>query len=127
MNLVGTHHVALFTNNFAALEQFYTQTLGFPVTKRWDDVNIIFINVGSTTIELIGRDNRTGRVPNQYGFDHLALHVEDVDAAYAELSAAGIKFNGEPKSFQDVRIVFFNDPDGNLLELVEDPRHPDKA
>jgi catechol 2,3-dioxygenase-like lactoylglutathione lyase family enzyme len=126
MELVGTHHVALFTDNFSTLEAFYTQTLGFPVVKRWDDVNIIFINVGSTTIELIGRDNRSGRVANQYGFDHLALHVADVDEAYAELSQAGIKFNGEPKSFQDVRIVFFNDPDGNLLELVEDPRKPGK-
>ncbi len=127
MNLIGTHHVALFTSNFAALEQFYTQTLGFPVVKRWDDAGIIFINVGSTTIELIGRDNRDGRVANQYGFDHLALHVEDVDAAYSDLLEAGIRFNGEPRNFKDVRIVFFNDPDGNLLELVEDPRHPAKA
>jgi catechol 2,3-dioxygenase-like lactoylglutathione lyase family enzyme len=126
MNLVGTHHVALFTQNFETMEKFYTQTLGFPVAKRWDDVSIVFIDVGSTTIELIGRDNRGGRVANQYGFDHLALHVDNVDEAFAQLSAAGVKFNGEPKNFQDVRIVFFTDPDGNLLELVEDPRKPGK-
>lgn len=126
MELVGTHHVALFTQNFAALEEFYTQTLGFPVVKRWDDSTIIFIKVGSTTIELIGREGRTQRPTNLYGFDHLALHVADVDEAYAELGKAGITFNGEPKNFQDVRIVFFNDPDGNLLELVEDPRKPGK-
>lgn len=126
MEVVGTHHVALFTENFETLEKFYTETLGFPVVKRWDDSTIIFIQVGSTTIELIGRDNRSGRVANQYGFDHLALHVADVDEAYTELGKAGVQFNGEPKNFQDVRIVFFTDPDGNLLELVEDPRKAGK-
>ena len=56
MQLKATHHVALLTRNFAELEVFYTETLGFPVTRRWDDVSIIFIEIGSTTIELIGRD-----------------------------------------------------------------------
>jgi glyoxylase I family protein len=126
MQLLGTHHVALFTDNFAALEKFYTETLGLPVTKRWDDVNIIFINVGSTTIELLGRDSRSGRPANQYGFDHLALHVADVDEAYAELKAAGVNFTVDPKNFKDVRIAFFTDPDGNLIELFEEPRKPGK-
>ncbi len=126
MELVGTHHVALLTENFAKMEAFYTQILGFPITRRWDDVGNIFIDIGTTTIELCNRKNMQSQVTNQYGFHHLALHVDDVDAAYAELGKAGIKFNGEPKNFQDVRIVFFNDPDGNLLELVEDPRKPGK-
>lgn len=126
MQLLATHHVALLTDNFAAMETFYTQTLGLPVTKRWDDVNIVFINIGSTTIELMGRDNRSGRPANQYGFDHIALLVEDVDDAYAELKAAGVTFTVEPKNFKDVRIAFFTDPDGNLLELFEEPRKPGK-
>ncbi|MBX2998932.1 MAG: VOC family protein [Caldilineaceae bacterium] len=126
MQLLGTHHVALFTDNFEALEKFYTETLGLPVTKRWDDAKIIFINVGSTTIELLGRDNRSGRVANQYGFDHLALHVEDVDVAYAELKAAGVNFTVDPKNFKDIRLAFFTDPDGNLIELFEEPRKPGK-
>ena len=54
MKLAGTHHVALRTPNFAEMERFYAQTLGFSITRRWDDVNIVFIDVGSTTIELIG-------------------------------------------------------------------------
>jgi catechol 2,3-dioxygenase-like lactoylglutathione lyase family enzyme len=85
MQLTGTHHIALRTPNFAAMEAFYSQTLGFPVTKRWDDATIIFINVGSTTIELIGRDNvEAGPTPTG-GWDHLALQVASVDEAFAEL------------------------------------------
>ncbi len=119
MQLTGTHHVALRTPNFAAMEAFYTQTLGFPVTKRWDDVTIIFIDIGSTTIELIGRDNVTANTVPTGGWDHVALHVASVDEAFAELVAKGVRIRSEPRDFQDVRIAFFFDPDGNVLELVE--------
>jgi catechol 2,3-dioxygenase-like lactoylglutathione lyase family enzyme len=122
MQLKATHHIALFTPNFAAMEAFYTQTLGFPVTRRWDDVTIVFIGVGSTTIELIGREQATAETKPSGGWDHLALHVENVDAAYAELVAKGVKIRSEPRDFKEVRVAFFFDPDGNVLELVEDPR-----
>jgi catechol 2,3-dioxygenase-like lactoylglutathione lyase family enzyme len=126
VQLKATHHVALFTRNFAEMEAFYTQTLGFPVTRRWDDVAIIFIDVGSTTIELIGRDNAPAPNSEPGSFNHLALHVEDVDAAYEELVANGVKIKSAPASFKEVRVCFFFDPDGNLLELVEDPRKEGK-
>lgn len=119
MQLTATHHIGLRTPNFAAMEAFYTQTLGFPVTKRWDDVQIIFIDIGSTTIELIGRDSATADTKPTGGFDHLALHVANVDEAFAELVAKGVTIRSEPRDFKDVRIAFFQDPDGNVLELVE--------
>ncbi|GIV76050.1 VOC family protein [Litorilinea aerophila] len=122
MQLKATHHVALRTPNFAAMEQFYTQTLGLPVTRRWDDVQIVFIDVGSTTIELIGRDDATAETKPTGGWDHIAFHVEDVDAAFQELVEKGVRIRSEPRNFKEVRIAFFYDPDGNVLELVEDPR-----
>ena len=126
MKLKATHHVAIFTQNFAALEKFYTQTLGFLVTKRWDDVTIIFIDIGSTTIELIGRDTAPAADSPAGAINHIALHVDDVDAAYQELVAKGVKIKSAPANFKEVRICFFFDPDGNTLELVEDPRTPRK-
>lgn len=122
MKVKGTHHVALFTRNFAEMEKFYTETLGFPVSRRWDDVAIIFIDIGSTTIELIGRDNAPAPNSEPGAFDHLALHVESVDAGYQELLDKGVKIKSAPSNFKEVRICFFFDPDGNTLELVEDPR-----
>ncbi len=126
MQVVATHHIAVITTQFEEMERFYTQTLGFAVTKRWDDVSIIFIDVGSTTIELIGRtSNDSGLVAHPIGegtgYNHLALTVEDVDAAFAELTASGVKTLSEPRNFQDVRIAFFADPDGNVVELVGPP------
>mgnify|MGYP003555372377 FL=1 len=120
MQLLATHHVALFTRNFAEMEKFYSETLGFPITRRWDDVTIIFIDVGSTTIELIGRDTAPAPDSEPGAFNHLALQVANVDEAFAELVAKGIKIKSEPKDFKDVRICFFYDPDGNSLELVQE-------
>ena len=122
MNVKATHHVALLTPNFEAMQKFYGETLGFPVTRRWDDVNIVFYDAGSTKIELIGRDTATAETKPTGGWDHLALHVESVDEAVQELVAKGVKMRGEARDFQTVRIAFFFDPDGNVLELVEDPR-----
>jgi catechol 2,3-dioxygenase-like lactoylglutathione lyase family enzyme len=122
MKLKATHHIALLTRNFAEMEKFYTETLGFPVTRRWDDVSIIFIDVGSTTIELIGRDQAPEPGSQPGAFDHLALHVDDVDAAYQELVEKGVRIRSEPRDFKEVRVCFFFDPDGNVLELVKDPR-----
>lgn len=122
----GTHHVALQTRNFAQMEEFYTQTLGLPVTRRWDDVSIIFIDIGSTTIELIGRDTAPEANSEPGSFNHIAFHVDDVDETFAELVEKQVKIKSEPRNFQQVRIAFFFDPDGNSLELVEDPRKEGK-
>ncbi len=104
--LTATHHIALRTPNFEELEQFYTKTLGLPVTRRWDDVNIIFIDIGSTTIELIGREQTTAHTDPTGGWDHVALHVSDVDGAYEELMAKGVQFRDQPHNFKDVRVSF---------------------
>lgn len=127
MQLLGTHHVAVFTANFEAMERFYVETLHFPVTRRWDDAGIVFFDVGSTQIELIRQKAETGgaRPPELgagVGLNHLALHVADLDQAFGEWQARGVKVLKEPANFKEVRIAFFADPDGNVLELVEDPR-----
>ena len=58
--------------------------------------------------------------------DHLALHVEDIDEAFQELVAKGVRIRSEPRNFKDLRYCFFYDPDGNSIELLEDPRKAGK-
>ncbi len=118
MQLLGTHHISLHTPNFDALKAFYTESLGFPVVHAWPDANIIFIDLGSTTLELAGRDQATAFTEPTGGFHHIALHVENVDEAVAELVTKGIAIQTQPKDFQNIRLAFIQDPDGNLIELV---------
>ena len=45
----------------------------------------------------------------------IALHVEDVEAARAELEAAGVAFAGDTIDSGVCHMAHFKDPDGNLL------------
>ena len=62
--------------------------------------------------------------PAQFGMEfapqknaHLALHVDDVADARAELEAKGVDFAGEMLDTGVCHMTFFTDPDGNDLML----------
>ncbi|NAZ85647.1 VOC family protein [Kineococcus indalonis] len=56
----------------------------------------------------------------QRGFRHVGFKVDRVDPHVEQLKAAGVQFQLEPIEAEGgVRITFFRDPDGTLLELVE--------
>lgn len=48
---------------------------------------------------------------------YVALHVDDVDKARAELEAKGVAFRGETYDSGVCHMAFFQDPDGNALML----------
>jgi catechol 2,3-dioxygenase-like lactoylglutathione lyase family enzyme len=48
---------------------------------------------------------------------HLALHVDDMEAARAELGAKGVEFMGDTLDTGVCHMSFFTDPDGNDLML----------
>jgi len=58
----------------------------------------------------------------QRGFRHVGFKVGDLDARVSALHESEVPFHLEPIHAEgDVRITFFYDPDGTLLELVEGP------
>ncbi len=58
---------------------------------------------------------------------HFCFGVDDIDATYDELRKKGVEFISAPVSFDlgeeweygVVKVVFFKDPDGFILELME--------
>ncbi|HAM72796.1 MAG TPA: hypothetical protein DCM86_14235 [Verrucomicrobiales bacterium] len=57
------------------------------------------------------------------GLRHLALSVEAIEPAREELEARGVVFSGPVKpAGGGGRVLFFADPEGNLLHLVERPQ-----
>lgn len=48
---------------------------------------------------------------------HLALHVDDVEAARKELEAKGVTFSGDTLDTGVCHMALFTDPDGNDLML----------
>lgn len=56
----------------------------------------------------------------QRGFRHVGFKVDSVDPRAQRLREAGVPFHLEPLEAEGgVRITFFRDPDGTLLEFVE--------
>lgn len=56
----------------------------------------------------------------QRGFRHIGFKVADLDALVEPLKAAGVPFHLDPLEAEGgVRITFFYDPDGTLLEFVQ--------
>lgn len=120
MQITCTHHVAIYTARFERLRDFYVTTLGLPVRGAFAGYNIVFVDAGTTALEIV--EENAGRA-HEGGWQHLALEVADIDAAYTELAAEGVHFHAAPHDFPPdapmLRIAFFRDPDGNELELVQ--------
>jgi catechol 2,3-dioxygenase-like lactoylglutathione lyase family enzyme len=56
------------------------------------------------------------------GFRHVALRVDSLTAARAELEQRGMKFTEEIRpAASGGQVLFFEDGEGNLLHLVERP------
>jgi catechol 2,3-dioxygenase-like lactoylglutathione lyase family enzyme len=58
---------------------------------------------------------------NRIGVSHVAFTVNDLEAEYERLQAKGVAFNAPPQHSPDgyAKVTFCQDPDGNLIELVE--------
>lgn len=64
------------------------------------------------------------RAMNALGLTHLSLRVDDLDAMLAELEGAGVQILGDTRievPEAHAHAVFVTDPDGTLIELVQQP------
>lgn len=115
----GIEHFAIASPNPKRLAEWYAATLEFEITFEYAGNYFVEAPNGSL-IEIIpaeGEAQATGmRTP---GMRHIAIAVDDFDQAQKQLIAQGTKFEGEPFSNQGNRLVFFKDPDGNLLHLIQ--------
>src|SRR5215212_5665922 len=119
------HHIAIYTRDLARLEAFYTQVLGFPVVRRWDAAGIVFVDAGGLWIELTRQDapddgSHPRGLDQGVGINHVAMQVDDVDLAFQQLADQGVRMLAAPADYENVRVAFLADPDGNVLELIED-------
>jgi catechol 2,3-dioxygenase-like lactoylglutathione lyase family enzyme len=104
--------VAIPSEDAERSRRFYAETLGL----RPDEHAEFEFWAGDTCLG-IWEPARFGRefAPQKNG--HLALHVDDVKDARAELEAKGVVFAGETLDTGVCHMAFFADPDGNDLLL----------
>ena len=122
--------VTIVVDEYAPAIEFFVDVLGFELVedaasltndgreKRWvvvrppeGETEILLARAdGDDQAAIIGRQT-AGRV----GF---FLHVDDFDASYARMQAAGVEFVGAPRSEPYGRVVVFVDIAGNRWDLL---------
>jgi catechol 2,3-dioxygenase-like lactoylglutathione lyase family enzyme len=112
MDVEKLDFVAIPSRDAERARAFYGETLGLR-----PDPNAQYEFWAGDTCLGIWEPERLGMefAPQRNG--HLALHVEDVAEARAELEANGVEFQGETFDTGVCHMALFRDPDGNDLML----------
>ena len=108
--------------------EFYTKQMGLKFVSRRDvkqnNAEIAFLNDDAEgALELTHwRDKKS--LSEGDNFDHIAFETNDIDATVRQLHSQGVTIAMEPFSLQGSsgKIAFVKDPDGNWLELIQQPR-----
>jgi catechol 2,3-dioxygenase-like lactoylglutathione lyase family enzyme len=108
----GLDFVGIPSQDTERAQRFYGETLGL----RRDDKTASEFWIGETCLS-IWEPARLGMPFTPQKNAHLALHVDDVAAARADLEAKGVEFAGETFDTGVCHMALFTDPDGNDLML----------
>src|SRR5262245_35568773 len=114
----GLEHTAIASPNPQQLADWYVTHLGFHINFTYDG-NYFVKAPNGTILEIIPSEGeRTPQAMKSPGIRHLAIAVDDFDAAHAKLLETGVHMLGAPFTNQGNRLVFFSDVDGNLIHLI---------
>ena len=121
---------AIVVDDYDSAIRFFTDALGFELAedspaltsdgrpKRW----VVVKPRGAVTGLLLARadgDDQAAVVGNQTaGRVGFFLHVEDFGAAYARMTAAGVRFVTEPRTEPYGQVAVFRDIAGNKWDLI---------
>lgn len=117
----GLEHTALASPDPEKLAKWYVDHLEFRVNHRYGG-NVFVRAADGSMLEIIPgegpRENQNLKTP---GIRHLAVTVEDFDAAYQNLKGKGVNFVTDLLNMGGNRLVFFTDLDGNYIHLLKRP------
>ena len=115
MNVTGVDFICMPTRDYERAAAFYGDTLGLPLSKRWGDMPAGEFETGTLTLAVMQSD--AFGLEFQRHSHPVALHVDDVQAARAELAGKGVAFQGDVVDSGVCFMAYFADPDGNALML----------
>jgi lactoylglutathione lyase len=130
-------HIGIIVNDMQKSVEFYTDVLGFSVSRKIDmkeaGLSAVFVERDGSKIELMkyrGKNvpKRSKGIEIEMGEssipinDHITFSVDDIEATVADIKDKGVAFNLEPIQLEGgMKLAFFKDPGGVLIELVEHP------
>lgn len=131
MNILKVDHIGIAVKNLAESSKLY-EMLGIKSSGVEEvaeqKVNVSFFPVGDSEIELLESTAPDGPIAryiekNGEGLQHLALRVDNLEAALAELKAKGVRLIDEKPRYgaggAKIAFVHPKSTGGILLELSE--------
>jgi len=115
VKVTRTDFLTVFVTDYPRALEFYCGLLGLEHSVDYGKIPAGEVETGNLTLQVtdaasVGQEFQARRHP-------LGLHVEDVEAARAELETQGVEFHGETIDSGVCHMAFFSDPDGNALML----------
>jgi predicted enzyme related to lactoylglutathione lyase len=113
--VTGVDFICVPTRDYDSASEFYGNVLGLPCSTRWGEMPAGEFETGTLTIALLQSD--AFGIEFERHSHPIALHVDDVHAARAELESRGVSFKGDTIDSGVCHMAHFEDPDGNSLML----------
>ena len=137
-------HIGICVSDWRRSLRFYQEGLGFhpagellvkggpaAALLRLADVSLraLYLERDGVRIELLHYDSPghegdgSPRAMNRLGLTHLSLRVDDLDAMLGPLEACGGRILRDTRIEPQpgTKVIFATDPDGTLVELVQQP------
>lgn len=119
---ITLNHTIVHTRNAAASAQFLVEMLGIEPPRQLAHFTVV--QVGPTSLDLIETDNKI--TPRHFAF---LVSDAEFDAILARIKARGLDYWADPfrreagqiNHWDDGRGVYFDDPNGHLLEAITKP------
>ena len=115
---IGLEHTAIASPDPEKLANWYVKYLDFHINHTYAG-NFFVKAQNGTMLEIIPSEgDRAPQKMKDPGIRHLAILVEDFDAAHRDLKAKQVNFLTDDFTTQGNRLIFFSDADGNILHLI---------
>ena len=119
------HHLHLICRDLENMVEFFTEALGARLVKRkqFGGANGAVLDLAGTNISLRvekKEESITGDASQtRYGYDHIALEVDDLKQSMEALAPKGVEFISDPVDLGDRLIVFLRGPEQITIELLQ--------
>ena len=125
---LGTHHIAVQTQDYEASVRFYTEVMGMSevVGFKSEGRRAVILDIGDGShmelFEPIPGTQPSSDATGNVVF-HFALQTTDIKAALERVRAAGMEITVELKTVDmgplNISLAFFKGPSGEVVEYIQ--------
>ena len=117
----GIEHIGIAAKDSTALKNWYIDIFNMTVVSDNGRGGYFIAAPNGVQIEIYPQNSDGDRNYDNLtsGLRHIAFLVNDFDAEYERLKSKNVEFVGEPVVKEKFTNLFFKDPEGNLLHIIE--------